>query len=168
MAGTVDRRKFLAAAGVTGITAAVAGVAGELMLCKHARANSPASSMATPAPMTSAPASAAPPAKIEIAAMQPLPPGAELNIAGLSPFYTPNADFYRVDTALVTPRVSAASWQLRIHGMVDEPVTITFDDLIRRPMVEHDITLTCVSEAVGGNFIGNAHWQGVLLADLLR
>ncbi len=170
MATTVDRRKFLAAAGVTGITAAVAGVAGELMLGKHARVNSPASSMATPAPMTSASASASavPPTKLEIAAMQPLPPGAELNIPGLSPFYTPNADFYRVDTALVTPRVSAASWQLRIHGMVDKPMTITFDDLIRRPMVQHDITLTCVSEAVGGNFIGNAHWQGVLLADLLR
>jgi DMSO/TMAO reductase YedYZ molybdopterin-dependent catalytic subunit len=100
--------------------------------------------------------------------MKPLREGEALNITGLSPFYTPEAKFYRVDTAPTVPRVSAASWQLRIHGMVDKPMTITFDDLIRRPMVQHDVTLTCVSESVGGNYVGNAHWQGVLLADLLR
>ena len=100
--------------------------------------------------------------------MTPLPADETLNIAGLSPFYTPDADFYRVDTALVLPQVAADTWQLRIHGMVDNPVTVTFDQLIQRPMVEHDVTLTCVSEAVGGGYIGNARWQGVLLADLLR
>ena len=88
------------------------------------------------------------------------------NLAGLSPFFTPNADFYRVDTALVLPKVSAADWQLRIHGMVDRPVTLTYDDLIRQPMIDRDITLTCVSEAVGGNYIGNARWQGTLLAPI--
>jgi DMSO/TMAO reductase YedYZ molybdopterin-dependent catalytic subunit len=100
--------------------------------------------------------------------MEPLPPGEALNIMGLSPFYTPESTFYRVDTALVVPRVNAATWQLRIHGMVDKPMIFTFDDLIRQPMIEHDVTLTCVSEAVGGNYIGNARWQGILLADVLR
>jgi DMSO/TMAO reductase YedYZ molybdopterin-dependent catalytic subunit len=101
--------------------------------------------------------------------MTPLPPGATLdNIAGLSPFYTPNSTFYRVDTSLILPKVPASTWQLRIHGMVDKPVVLTYDDLIQRPMIERDITLTCVSEAVGGNFIGNAHWQGTLLAPILR
>ena len=100
--------------------------------------------------------------------MTPLPADETLNIAGLSPFYTPNSTFYRVDTALVVPQVAADTWQLRIHGMVDKPVTLTFGDLVRRPMIEHDVTLTCVSEAVGGGYIGNARWQGILLADVLR
>jgi DMSO/TMAO reductase YedYZ molybdopterin-dependent catalytic subunit len=100
--------------------------------------------------------------------MTPLPADETLNIAGLSPFYTPESEFYRVDTALVVPQVNASTWQLRIHGMVDKPLTLTFDDLIRRPMLEHDVTLTCVSEAVGGGYIGNARWQGILLADVLR
>ena len=99
----------------------------------------------------------------------PLKPGAELNnIPGISPFYTPNATFYRVDTALVVPQVTTAQWQLRIHGMVDKPVTINFDDLIGRPQIQRDITICCVSESVGGSYIGNARWQGTLLASLLR
>ena len=73
-----------------------------------------------------------------------------------------------MDTALIVPQVAADTWELRIHGMVDKPVTLTFDQLIQRPMVEHDVTLTCVSEAVGGGYIGNARWQGILLADVLR
>jgi DMSO/TMAO reductase YedYZ molybdopterin-dependent catalytic subunit len=73
-----------------------------------------------------------------------------------------------VDTTLVVPQVNAATWQLRIHGMVDRPVTISYNQLMQQPMVEHDITLTCVSESVGGGYIGNARWQGTLLADVLR
>ena len=106
--------------------------------------------------------------KLTIDKMTPLPADETLTIPGLSPFYTPDSTFYRVDTALVVPQVSADTWQLRIHGMVDKPVTLTFDDLIQRPMVEHDVTLTCVSEAVGGGYIGNARWQGIQLADVLR
>jgi DMSO/TMAO reductase YedYZ molybdopterin-dependent catalytic subunit len=162
MTTTIDRRKFLAAGGVTAVTAAAAGVSGELLLSKRFRARSPAATAAgsPPAP-TRVP-------ELEIAPMTPLPADQTLNIAGLSPFYTPEPEFYRVDTALVVPQVSASTWQLRIHGMVDKPVIFTFDDLIRRPMVEHDVTLTCVSEAVGGGYIGNARWQGILLADVLR
>ena len=161
MTTTVDRRKFLTAAGVTAVGAAAAGVGGELLLGKHFRTTPPAASLAPSVPKAKVP-------KLQIQPMTPLPADETLNIAGLSPFYTPDADFYRVDTALVLPQVAAATWQLRIHGMVDNPVTLTFDQLIQRPMVEHDVTLTCVSEAVGGGYIGNARWQGMLLADVLR
>ena len=161
MTTTVDRRKFLTAAGVTAVGAAAAGVGGELLLGKHFHTTPPTASLAPSVPKAKVP-------KLQIQPMTPLPADETLNIAGLSPFYTPEPDFYRVDTALVLPQVAADTWQLRIHGMVDNPVTVTFDQLIRRPMVEHDVTLTCVSEAVGGGYIGNARWQGVLLADLLR
>ena len=99
---------------------------------------------------------------------KPPPLTASLNVPGISPFYTPNTDFYRVDTSLVIPQLQSSTWQLKIHGMVDKPMTITFDELMKMPMVEHDITLTCVSEAVGGGYVGNARWQGTLLADILR
>jgi DMSO/TMAO reductase YedYZ molybdopterin-dependent catalytic subunit len=158
----VDRRKFLGAAGATAVTAAAAGVGGELLLGKRFRRPPSAAMPAGPAPRPSKVP------KLEIAPMTPLPGDETLNITGLSPFYTPDSDFYRVDTALVVPQVAADSWELRIHGMVDKPVTLTFDQLIQRPMVEHDVTLTCVSEAVGGGYIGNARWQGILLADVLR
>jgi DMSO/TMAO reductase YedYZ molybdopterin-dependent catalytic subunit len=161
MTTTIDRRKFLAAGAVTAVTAAAAGVSGELLLSKRLRARPPTANRAAPAPPLKAP-------ELKIAPMTPLPADETLNIAGLSPFYTPDSTFYRVDTALVVPQVNASTWQLRIHGMVDKPVIFTFDDLIRRPMIDHDVTLACVSEAVGGGYIGNARWQGILLADVLR
>jgi len=68
----------------------------------------------------------------------------------------------------VVPKVSVQSWQLRIHGMVDRPISISFADLIKRPMLDQDITLTCVSDSVGDGRIGNARWQGTRLADLLK
>jgi DMSO/TMAO reductase YedYZ molybdopterin-dependent catalytic subunit len=144
----LDRRRFLAAAGGTAAVAAAAGVGGELLISRRYRANMP----------TTAP----------IAPSLALPADTALNIPGLSPFFTPDAQFYRVDTALRIPQVSASTWQLRIHGMVDNPMTITFDQLSRLPMTEHDVTLTCVSESVGGGYVGNARWQGTLLADVLR
>jgi DMSO/TMAO reductase YedYZ molybdopterin-dependent catalytic subunit len=158
---TVDRRKFLAAAGVIAAGAAAAGVAGELLLGKNFRRTPPASQAAPMPSATSVP-------ELHIDPLTPLPADETLSIAGLSPFYTPNAEFYRVDTALVLPIVPTSTWQLRIHGMVDKPMVLSYDDLIQRPMIDRDITLTCVSEAVGGNFIGNARWQGTLLAPILR
>ena len=91
-----------------------------------------------------------------------------LKIPGLSSFITPNADFYRVDTAIVLPEIAPSSWQLRIHGMVDRELTLTFDDLIRRPLIEDYITLCCVSNPVGGPYVGNAKWLGASLRSLLR
>ncbi len=101
-------------------------------------------------------------------AAQPLPPGANLKIPGLSSFITPNSSFYRVDTAIVLPEIAPASWQLRIHGMVDKELTLTFDDLIRRPLIEDYITLCCVSNPVGGPYVGNAKWLGASLRSLLQ
>ena len=149
-----NRRNFLLAGLSAAGAAVVAGVAGQVLTRQRFNVNSSGNAVAIPAPVQKAP---------------PLKPGAELNnIQGISPFYTPNATFYRVDTALVVPQVTTAQWQLRIHGMVDRPVTINFDDLMTRPQIQRDITICCVSESVGGSFIGNARWQGTLLASLLR
>ncbi|MFJ1817340.1 sulfite oxidase [Streptomyces sp. NPDC086993] len=99
---------------------------------------------------------------------RPVPRRAGPRVAGISPFVTPNKDFYRVDTALVVPKVDATGWRLRIHGKgVRHPATYSFDDLLRRELIERDITLTCVSNEVGGPYVGNARWIGVRLADLL-
>ncbi|HYN33251.1 MAG TPA: molybdopterin-dependent oxidoreductase, partial [Ilumatobacteraceae bacterium] len=97
-----------------------------------------------------------------------LPADAQLPVDGLQPFVTPNVDFYRIDTALVVPQVSKDSWSLKISGMVDNPMEITFADLLERPQVERYVTLSCVSNPVGGDLIGNALWQGVLLKDILE
>ncbi|MFF3443530.1 molybdopterin-dependent oxidoreductase [Streptosporangium sp. NPDC002721] len=97
-----------------------------------------------------------------------LPAGVDLRIKGLSPFVTPNIDFYRVDTALMVPQVDPRDWTLTIHGMVDRPVELTFADLMKRAVVEADVTLCCVSNEVGGPYIGNARWLGVSLAGVLR
>ena len=166
MTGTVDRRKFLRAAGVTAVGAAAAGVGGEMLLGKQFRRHSPAR---RPWPRAPPSPSMSPPPQLKIDPMTPLPADETLDsIAGISPFYTPVKEFYRIDTSLILPKVSPANWQLRIHGMVDRPVTLTYDDLIRLPMIDRDITLTCVSESVGGNYVGNARWQGTLLAPILR
>jgi DMSO/TMAO reductase YedYZ molybdopterin-dependent catalytic subunit len=88
---------------------------------------------------------------------------------GLAPgFVTSNADFYRVDTALTVPQVDLDSWRLGITGMVDSPVSLSFADLLDRPLVERVVTLNCVSNEVGGPYIGTARWLGVPLAPLLR
>jgi DMSO/TMAO reductase YedYZ molybdopterin-dependent catalytic subunit len=83
-------------------------------------------------------------------------------------YVTSNDDFYRIDTAIVVPRVTPDQWSLRIHGRVANEFTITFDDLLKRPMIERYVTLTCVSNEVGGNLIGNAKWLGVPVKDLLE
>jgi len=86
---------------------------------------------------------------------------------GAVPFITPNDDFYRIDTALVVPRVSADGWHLEVTGRVDNPITLTYAELLDRPMIEADITISCVSNEVGGDLIGTARWLGCRLDDLL-
>ncbi|XVV15508.1 molybdopterin-dependent oxidoreductase [Actinoplanes sp. CA-131856] len=81
---------------------------------------------------------------------------------------TPTRDFYRVDTALTVPRIDPDTWSLRVHGMVGRELRLTLDDLLRRPLIERDITLNCVSNEVGGPYIGTARWLGVPLGPLLR
>ncbi len=88
-------------------------------------------------------------------------------VPGIAPFITPNDDFYRIDTALSTPLVDPAGWTLRVRGLVDDPYEITFDELLELPTVEAPVTLSCVSNEVGGNLVGNAIWTGVPLSVIL-
>ena len=99
----------------------------------------------------------------------PAPPGGAAfeGIDGLAPLYTPNDRFYRIDTALTIPQVPAEEWRLRVHGMVEEPYELDFDELVGLGLVEADVTLTCVSNRLGGDLVGNARWLGVPLAVLL-
>ena len=89
-------------------------------------------------------------------------------VAGELLYITPNADFYRIDTALSFPNVNLDTWKLRIHGMVDNEVVLTYQDILDMPQIERTITICCVSNEIGGPYIGNAVWQGVLLRDLLE
>lgn len=147
-----DRRRFLRAGVAAAGIAAAAGGLGRLL---SSRATAAASRAAALIPT---PADIGPPA----------PAGADLGVPGVAPFLTPNATFYRVDTALFVPAVDAGSWALRVHGMVDHEIALGFDDLLARPMIERDITIACVSNEVGGPYVGNARWIGAPLADLLR
>ncbi len=102
------------------------------------------------------------------AVAQPPPPaGVEVGVPGVVPFRVPNADFYRIDTALVVPQVRAQDWRLRIHGLVDREVSLDYATLVASPLIERDVTLMCVSNEVGGDLIGNATWLGLPLGPLL-
>ncbi|MGH3274867.1 MAG: molybdopterin-dependent oxidoreductase, partial [Streptosporangiaceae bacterium] len=146
------RRSFLTASAVIAGGAVVAGVGGNL-LAELGNVSAARTALRIPRPALPAP---------------PLPPGVDLKIPGLSPFITPNGQFYRVDTAIVLPEITPASWKLRIHGMVARELTLTFDDLIKRPLLENYVTLACVSNPVAGPYIGNAKWLGASLRSLLQ
>lgn len=152
--GEWDRRGFLLAAGATAAASAGTGALGRVLQRTGGRdAVAFRDDIVLPAPASPAPA---------------VPRGAQLRIPGISPFTTPNGDFYRVDTALTVPKVDATGWRLRIHGKgVTRPAVLSYDDLLRRELIERDITLTCVSNEVGGPYAGNARWSGVRLSDLL-
>lgn len=145
-AGRAGRRSFLIAAGLVALGTALAGGLAAIIRRGGAQAADEArGAIALPAPADPGP----PPEKT---------PG----------FYTPNQDFYRVDIALTVPRVDPRQWTLQITGMVDRPTELTFDDLLKQPLIQRDITLNCVSNEVGGPYVGNARWLGVPLAPLLR
>lgn len=95
----------------------------------------------------------------------PLPNGLAIN--GITPFRTSNQDFYRVDTRLSLPTVDVDTWRLRIDGDVRRPVSLTFDELAAMELIERDITLTCVSNEVGGRYVGGTRWLGARLTDVL-
>ncbi len=100
-------------------------------------------------------------------ALDAIPSDVSVGVDGVAPFVTPNADFYRIDTALTVPQVPTEGYELRVVGMVERELGFSFDDLLRRRVVEHDITLTCVSNTIGGELVGNARWTGVRLDELL-
>ncbi|MEU8471893.1 sulfite oxidase [Streptomyces sp. NPDC029006] len=149
-----DRRGFVITAIAAAAASAGAGVLGRALNGSSSqKAVASRNNLKLPPPNSRAPA---------------VPRGAQVRVAGASTFITPNNEFYRVDTALVVPKVDATAWRLRIHGDgVRRPVTLSFDDLLRRELIERDITLTCVSNEIGGPYVGNARWIGVRLADLL-
>ena len=151
-AGLLDRRRFLGFVAAVGATAASAGAVGRYL---QGQAGAAASRAAVVLPRARQ-------------VLRPLPAGADLGIEGVAPFVTPNRDFYRIDTALIVPQVRTEGWTLRVHGMVDRELELTFDELLARDLVEADVTLACVSNEVGGDLIGNARWLGARLDELLR
>jgi DMSO/TMAO reductase YedYZ molybdopterin-dependent catalytic subunit len=151
-----DRRRFLQG----GLAAAVLAVLGSVVgrALQHARfdANAARAAITLPEPVGSG-----------VAAGVGVPHNFDLGKSGV-PFQTPAAAFYRIDTALSVPQLDPKTWSLRIHGKVNREITLTYAQLISRPLVERWVTLTCVSNEVGGDLISNALFRGVLLADLLR
>ncbi len=152
-AGPTDRRRFLLAVGGTALGSAVGGFGAKAWLDSRFNAGPARAAVKIPAPAV---------------ALAPVPAATHPDVPALGPFFTPNTQFYRVDTALTVPQVDPMKWKLRIHGMVDRPFELTFADLLALPLDEHDLTLTCVSNPVGGSYCGNARWIGAPLAPLLR
>lgn len=147
-----SRRAFLRMAGVAAAVA-VAGVAAGRYVGDRVRSLAgDRASFRVPTVETPAP---------------PVTAAHEVAVPDMTSFITPNDAFYRIDTVLQIPAVTTDQWRLRIHGMVDREIALTFDDLYRMSAVDRVITLTCVSNQVGGNLVGNARWTGYPLADLL-
>ncbi|MGR0218890.1 molybdopterin-dependent oxidoreductase [Agromyces sp. ZXT2-6] len=147
----VDRRGFFAMAGIAAASAFVVGVGARVVSAATSSIDAIREALRLPAPRS----------------VVAVPAGAELDLPGLSPLYTPNADFYRVDTALTVPEVDPSTWRLVVGGMVGRRVELTFDQLVGMGLDEYSITLTCVSNEVGGDLLGTAKWIGVPVRDIL-
>ncbi|GIF72946.1 molybdopterin-dependent oxidoreductase [Asanoa siamensis] len=145
------RRRFLRSGLLFIAGAAVLGFAGRLLSTRRS-VSSARAEVRLPAPASPAPE---------------VPAGADLRLADLSSYVTPNDAFYRIDTALVVPQVDPLDWSLRIHGRVRKEIRLSYADLLALPMIERYVTLACVSNEVGGDLIGNARWLGVPLKRLL-
>ncbi|WP_199750161.1 molybdopterin-dependent oxidoreductase [Amycolatopsis sp. WAC 04169] len=151
VAGASRRSVLLAGAGAV-VAAGAAGVGGQL-LAGTRDAESSRAAVGRLVPAEPAP---------------PIPADADFAKLGTPTFLTSNRDFYRVDTALSVPQVRAEDWSLRLHGMVREEKRFSYDDIRGRPLIERTITMTCVSNEVGGNYVSTANFIGVDLGDLLR
>ncbi len=145
-----SRRRFLGTSLGVVAGAAMLGIVGRFIGQPSA---TPTVAIPIPDPLSSAP---------------PLPPGSDFGISGLSPIVTPNGDFYRIDTSLLTPQLDVGSWRLTVAGMVDQPLQFTYDQLLAMPLHEQYVTIACVSNEVGGDLVGNARWSGVRLRDVLN
>jgi DMSO/TMAO reductase YedYZ molybdopterin-dependent catalytic subunit len=143
-----SRRGFLIGSGALLVGGAVAAGAGQWIIRTRARI----SDIVLPKPAT---------------ALEALAAGLEDEHPGITPFRTTNRAFYRVDTKLTVPLVDQTSWQLKVDGMVDRELAFGYEDLLSMAVEEHDITLTCVSNEVGGKLVGGARWLGVRVATLL-
>lgn len=149
--GGLSRRSVLLSVVVVGITGVGAAVVGTSLGGGAARSR--AALLGRIAPTRPAPA---------------VPPGADFASLGTPTFLTANRDFYRIDTALRIPEIPAEAWSLRVHGMLDTPLRLSYADLLSRPLVEKTITMTCVSNEVNGNLISTANFTGIALRELLR
>ena len=143
------RRTFVLGAGAVGLGSVVVGGAGQVL----------AGPVVAPRAVTLPPVPAPLPA---------LPTGIEATVAGVSALRTPLDDFYRVDTAFTIPRVDVSTWRLFVDGMVDNELSVGFEELVGLGLVERDITLNCVSNEVGGPYIGSTRWTGVPVRLLLE
>lgn len=149
--GPARRAVLLASLAVAG-GAVVVGAVGNVLSGRLRNVDAARASVKLPTPAEPAPA---------------LPTGVDVKVDGVTPFRVTNEDFYRVDTALLVPAVDPDTWTLSIGGMVNEPYSISYAELLAMPMIERDLTLTCVSNEVGGQYVGNAVWLGVRLKDIL-
>ncbi|MFT4228794.1 MAG: molybdopterin-dependent oxidoreductase, partial [Microbacterium sp.] len=147
-----DRRRLFAWAGGAAAIGLLAAIGGNAL-----RAGSQLVSAASEAIRLPTPAETLP----------PIPASTELDLPGLAAYITPNNGFYRIDTALVVPELRAADWSLRIHGLVEQEVVLTWQELVALPLQESVTTLACVSNPVGGDLIGNAVWLGYPVRELL-
>ena len=151
----VDRRQFMARAGA--ISAGTAGLAGATAVVN--RTESASVTIARRSFPTVKPGSTG--------AAPPVPAGASVG-NGVEPFITPAADFYRIDTAFVAPRIDLADWTLNVGGAVGTPLSLTYAQLLDREIIERVLTLCCVSNEVGGGLVGTGRFIGVRLADVLE
>jgi DMSO/TMAO reductase YedYZ molybdopterin-dependent catalytic subunit len=148
-----DRRRFLITSAAIGVGSVAIGAVGRTLL--NAQPNVPTSAAPVALPVTAG------------ATLPPLPANASLNVPGITPIVMPNKDFYRIDTALVVPRVDVTTWKLTVKGLVNNEVTFTYDQLKAMGLFDQYVTIQCVSNYVGGNLVGNAKWTGVHLRDVL-
>lgn len=149
---SVNRRKFLKTIGFIAAGSAAAVVAGDF-LRTHTTAQLKRLNTVLPKALKFLP---------------PPPTDPALTTPGLSKLFTPNAEFYRIDTALVVPNINVDTWKLKIDGMVKNPLEFSYKQLTERPTFELDDTIACVSNEVGGNLVGNARWLGIRLGDLIK
>ena len=148
---TPDRRQFLAWSGTATAAAAVVGAAG-----RSIRADAQLSVDTTAIQVPDAATSTA-----------TVPADTGIDVEGISSYITPNDSFYRIDTAISIPRIDQNTWSLRIHGLVDEPYELTYDELLSMELVEAPVTIECVSNEVGAGLVGTAVWTGVPLQAIL-
>jgi DMSO/TMAO reductase YedYZ molybdopterin-dependent catalytic subunit len=152
----VPRRNFLLLSGGAMVAGLAAGGAGRLL------GGGDTQQASTAAPLE-LPGSAA-----SVAETLPTPPPeASIDVPGMPPVITPAEDFYLIDTVITPPRIDAESWTLKVMGEVDNPFELSYNDLISLPTRESDVTLSCISNEVGGSLVSNGRWTGVLLSDVL-
>ncbi|NNE12726.1 MAG: molybdopterin-dependent oxidoreductase, partial [Ilumatobacter sp.] len=158
-ADEMERRSFVQGATTVGLLSVLAGGLGRVLRPRF-EVGEERAALQLPEPSETVPAVTSP--------ADPTMAAYDLGLEGVESFVVPNDDFYRIDTAIVVPQVPVDSWSLRIHGMVDNEMELTFDDLLQREQIERFITLSCVSNPVGGELVGNALWQGVRMRDVLE